>query len=203
MNKEDEQVLVVPSSIIFEKGTWQGIKKDNLDYYVDLIKNNCQFKRRGDVETDNSFQQIIPYIVFNFKDKYFIYKYLPRAGEPRLVDTYQLGVGGHINREDGDEDKDILETGMMREWSEEVDYKGNFTEKKLVGLLNDDTNPVEQVHLGLVYNFTGDSPDISIKETEKMEGRLVDAKDIEQYIKGNPGIWVQIVCRDYLKKTNV
>ncbi len=203
MNKDDEQVLVAPSSIIFEKGKWQGIKKDNLDYYVDLIKSNCQFKRRGDVETDNSFQQIIPYIVFNFEDKYFIYKYLPKAGEPRLVDTYQLGVGGHINREDGDENKDILETGMMREWDEEVDYKGNFIEKKLIGLLNDDTNPVEQVHLGLVYNFTGDSPDISIKEREKMEGRLVDLKDVEQYIKGNPGVWVQIVYRDYLSKLNV
>ena len=117
-----------------------------------------------------------------------------------MVDTYQLGVGGHINKEDGDENKDILETGMMREWNEEVDYKGNFIEKKLIGLLNDDTNPVEQVHLGLVYNFTGDSPDISIKETEKMEGRLVDAKDVEQYIKGNPGVWVQIVYRDYLKE---
>jgi predicted NUDIX family phosphoesterase len=200
MNKDDEQVLVVASDIIFEKGKWQGIKKDNLDYYVALIKNNCRFKRRGDVETDPSFQQIIPYIVFNFENKYFIYKYLPKAGEPRLVDTYQLGVGGHINQEDDDEGKDILESGMMREWSEEVNYKGNFIEKKLVGLLNDDTNPVEQVHLGLVYNFTGDSPDISIKETDKMEGRLVDLKGVEQYIKGNPGVWVQIVYKDYLSE---
>ena len=67
-NKDDELVLVVESEIIFEKGIWQGLKTDNLDYYVELIKNNCQFKRRGDVETDPSFQQIIPYIVFNYKD---------------------------------------------------------------------------------------------------------------------------------------
>ncbi len=198
-NKDNEQILVVKSDVIFEDGKWQGLKTDNLDYYVDLIKNNCEFKKRGDVEEDTLYQQIIPYIVFNHKDKYFIYKYLPKAGESRLIDTYQLGVGGHINPGDG-ENGDVLESGMMREWSEEVNYKGNFLNKKLVGILNDDTNPVEQVHLGLVYNFTGDSSDIQIKETDKMEGRLVGLKDIAEYIKNNQGIWVKIVYRDFLSK---
>jgi predicted NUDIX family phosphoesterase len=200
MDKNDEQILVVKSEILFKDGVWQGLKKENLDYYLELIKNNCEFKRRGDVETDNAFQQIIPYIVFNFQDKFFIYKYLPKAGEQRLVDTYQLGVGGHINQEDIKDGKDVLEEGMMREWEEEVDFKGNILEKKLVGIINDDTNPVEQVHLGLVYSFEGDSPEISIKETEKMEGELADIKDIEEKIKNNNGIWVRIVYRDYLSK---
>ncbi|MEK7658512.1 MAG: hypothetical protein AAB352_01445 [Patescibacteria group bacterium] len=199
MDKNDEQILVVKSGIIFEKGVWQGLKTDNLDYYIDLIKNNCEFKRRGDAEEDDSFQQIIPYIVFNFKEQYFIYKYLPEAGEKRLVDTYQLGVGGHINPID-EKNGNTLEAGMMREWNEEVDFKGNILEKKLVGLLNDDSRPVERVHLGLVYNFVGDSPEISIKETDKMEGKLVDLKDIGKYIEGNKGIWVQLVYRDYLSK---
>lgn len=198
-NKDDELILVTPSKIIFEKEVWQGLKTDNLDYYIGLIKKNCEFKRRGDVENDPSFQQIIPYIVFNYKDKYFIYKYLENAGEKRLVDTYQLGVGGHINPIDG-ENADILKAGMMREWSEEVNFKGNLLKKELVGILNDDSHPVEQVHLGLVFNFTGDSPEISIKETDKMEGRLVDLKDVEQYIKGNIGVWVQLVYKDYLSK---
>lgn len=200
MDKNDEKVLVVASDILFKDGVWQGLKTDNLDYYLDLIKNNCQFKRRGDVENDSSWQQIIPYMIFNFGDKYFIYKYLPEAGEKRLVDTYQLGVGGHINPIDDDGDADIVEAGMMREWNEEVDFKGNILEKKLIGILNDDSRPVEAVHLGLVYSFVGDSPEISIKETDKMIGELVDKKDIGKYIEGNPGIWVQLVYRDYLSK---
>src|SRR3989344_9487591 len=197
MNKDNELILVVPSKIIFKNGVWQGLKKDNLDYYIDLIKNNCQFKRRGDVETDPSFQQIIPYIVFNYQDKYFLYKYLPKAGEKRLVDTYQLGVGGHINPEDGDENKDILEVGMMREWSEEVDFKGNFLSKKLVGILNDDSAPVEQVHLGLVYHFVGDTSNITVKETDKHIGKLFDIKDFSSNaISHSP--WMQIVYNEYL-----
>lgn len=199
MNKDDEQILVVKSEIIFKNEKWQGLKTDNLDYYIDLIKKNCEFKRRGDMEKDPSFQQVIPYIIFNFKDKYFLYKYLPNAGEKRLVDTYQIGVGGHINPIDG-ESSNILEAGMMREWEEEVDFKGNILEKKLVGILNDDSRPVEQVHLGLVYSFVGDSPEIAIKETDKMAGELVDLKNIREYIKNNDGVWVKIAYKDYLSK---
>ncbi|OGZ67162.1 MAG: hypothetical protein A3C58_02400 [Candidatus Staskawiczbacteria bacterium RIFCSPHIGHO2_02_FULL_34_10] len=200
MSKDDEKVLVVPAEVIFNKGKWQGLKKDNVDYYLDLIKNNYQFKKRGDVETDPSWQQIIPYIVFSFESKYFIYKYLLKAGEQRLVDTYQIGVGGHINEIDTSGSRDVLEEGMMREWSEEVEYKGNILERKLIGLLSDDSRPVEAVHLGLVYSFVGDSPEISIKEKDKMKGELVELKDIEEKIKDNDGIWIKLVYRDYLSK---
>ena len=200
MSKDDEKVLVVPAEVIFNKGKWQGLKKDNVDYYLDLIKNNYQFKKRGDVETDPSWQQIIPYIVFSFESKYFIYKYLLKAGEQRLVDTYQIGVGGHINEIDTSGSRDVLEEGMMREWSEEVEYKGNILERKLIGLLSDYSRPVEAVHLGLVYSFVGDSPEISIKEKDKMKGELVELKDIEEKIKDNDGIWIKLVYRDYLSK---
>ena len=71
-------------------------------------------------------------------------------------------------------------------------------DKKIVGILNDDSRPVEAVHLGLVYQFTGDSPEISIKENEKMEGELVEVKDIAEKIKDNDGVWIKVVYRDYL-----
>lgn len=198
MDKNDEQILVVKSDILFQKEKWQGLKTEDLDYYLDLIKNNCEFKRRGDVETDNGFQQIIPYIVFNFGEKYFAYKYLSQAGEQRLVNgNYQLGVGGHINKEDIKEGKDVVEEGMMREWEEEVDFKGNLISKKLVGILNDDSGPVEEVHLGLVYSFTGDSNDIQIKEIDKMQGELFSMEELE---KINHSPWMRIVYENYLKK---
>lgn len=199
MDKNDEQILVVKSEILFKNGVWLGFKKDNLDYYLDLINKNYEFKRRGDVEEDNSFQQIIPYILFNYQNKYFLYKYLPKAGEQRLVDTYQLGIGGHINEVDVTFGENVLEVGMMREWREEVEYKGNLLGKKLIGIINDDSKPVEKVHLGLVYLFEGDSWEISIKEIDKMVGELVDVNNIGDYIKDNNGVWVKIVYNEYLK----
>jgi len=198
-SKDDEQILVIKAETLFERGKWQGLRIDNLDYYINLIREKAEFKRRGDMENDPSFKQIIPYILFSFKNNFFAYKYLNGAGEKRLVDAYQLGVGGHINPADG-KSGDILEIGMMREWNEEVNFKGKLLDKKLVGIINDDTGAVEQVHLGLVYNFVGDKPEISIKETKKMEGMLVEPQNIWQYIKGNPSIWTQIIYKDYISK---
>lgn len=198
MSKDDEQILVVKSDILFKNGIWQGLKTKNLDYYVDLIKNNLEFKRRGDVENDNSFQQIIPYILFSFENKFFAYKYIKNAGETRLINNnYQLGVGGHINKEDIKEGKDVLEEGMMREWEEEVDFKGNLISKNLVGIINDDSNPVEEVHLGLVFHFVGDNSNIQIKEIDKMEGKLFLKEELE---KINHSPWMKIVFENYLKK---
>lgn len=213
-NKDNEQILVVPSRIIFEKGKWQGLKTGNLDYYIDLIKNNYEFKRRGDMENDQSYQQIIPYMLFSFEEprlnslpsakfngasKFFAYKYIKNAGEQRLINQdYQLGVGGHINKDDIVSGSDVLERGMMREWEEEVDFKGNLISKKLVGIINDDSRPVEQVHLGLVYHFIGENGDISVKETDKMEGKLFDLKEISKNISHSP--WMQIVYNEYLSK---
>lgn len=207
-NKDDEQILVIKSDIIFKDpprpgeagGKWQGLKKDNLDYYVDLIKKNAEFKRRGDMENDSSFKQIIPYILFSFRDNFFAFKYLGNAGEKRLIDTYNLGVGGHINKEDVNGNKDILEAGMMREWNEEMSFNGNILRKKLIGILNDDSRPVESVHLGLLYNFVGDSPKVFIKETDKMEGKLVNLKNLWEYIKENPTIWTKIIYKEYISK---
>ena len=114
MSKEDEKVLVVKRDVFFEKGDWQGIRRDNLDYYLKLIKNNTFFKRRGDVEEDPSFLQIIPYIVFSFKNEFFLYKYIEGSGEKRLVNHYQLAVGGHIDETDFEKGKDILEKAALR-----------------------------------------------------------------------------------------
>jgi len=87
----------------------------------------------------------------------------------------------------------------MREWKEEIDYKGNILDKKLVGILNDDNRPVEKVHLGLIYHFVGESPEISVKETEHIKGELVDLKKLGAYMKDIPG-WAPIVYKDYLLK---
>lgn len=199
-HKDDEQILVVKSDILFKDGKWQGLKTENLDYYIDLIKTNCEFKRRGDVENDPCFQQIIPYILFSFKNKFFAYKYLADAGEQRLVNNdYQLGVGGHINKSDVNGSEDILRAGMMREWLEEVYFKGEILQQKLVGIINDDSRPVEQVHLGLVYHFVGDGSDIRVRETDKMEGIFVDLQEFfNNKIIQSP--WMEIVFNEYLSK---
>jgi predicted NUDIX family phosphoesterase len=81
---------------------------------------------------------------------------------------------------------------MMREWQEEVNFKGNLLQKKLVGIINDDTNPVEEVHVGLVYHFVGDTDDIQIKETDKMAGQTFSVEEISN-LPHSP--WMGIVVK--------
>lgn len=203
INKNDEQIMVIKSEILFKNGKWQGLKTDNLDYYTNLIKENYEFKRRGDMEDDPSFKQVIPYILFSFEDKYFLYKYLSKAGEQRLSNDYIIGVGGHINLIDVKEGPegcpDILEAGRDREWDEEVEYKDKFLGKKLIGLLADDGRPVERVHLGLVYLFEGSTPNISVKETDKMTGELFGPEELAPKALGTEG-WAPIIYREYIAK---
>ncbi|MFH1582517.1 MAG: hypothetical protein ABIA08_02045 [bacterium] len=197
--KENAKVLVVARDIMFKDGHWEGLKTENLDYYLDLIRNNFQFRKRREVETDPSWQQIIPYILFNFEDKYFLYRYLEKAGENRLKKDYHLGVAGHINLIDVKPGQDIIQTAAQREWEEEIDYKGNLIEKKLIGILNDERREVEAVHLGLIYVFKGDNPNIYVKEKEVLKGKMVRLGDLGEYIEGISN-WAQIIFKEYLIK---
>ena len=77
---------------------------------------------------------------------------------------------------DGGLDGD-LSTALRREWHEEldVDFVPDF---RFVGLLNDDTTAVGQVHLGLVYEADAAGRPVAIRETEKLSGAFVGSADV-------------------------
>lgn len=194
----EDKTLAVARHIIFQGDYWQGLKTENLDYYLNLIKNNHEFLVRANIEKDDSWQQIIPYILFKYRHNYFIYQYLKKATEKRLKNDYLLGIGGHIDSKDV-EAQDVLEAGAMREWQEEVDYQGELKQKKLIGIINDDSRPVEKVHLGLVYVFEGDSPNIRVREKEILKGRLVPFSKLGFYMQKTQG-WAPIIYKEYLSQ---
>jgi len=123
------------------------------------------------VENDSNFQQVIPYVVFRHADRYLLTHRLRASSEKRLRKQYSLGVGGHINPGDLEGGDPILD-GLKREWAEEVIYDGRF-EARLLGLLNEESSPVSKVHLGVVFLVEGDSPNIQIRETNKLAGDLL------------------------------
>jgi predicted NUDIX family phosphoesterase len=79
-------------------------------------------------------------------------------------------VGGHLNPVDTGDDP--LMVGLRREWAEELvaDWEPEF---RLVGLLNDDSNPVGSVHLGVVFEVEADGRAIDVRERHKLSGRMV------------------------------
>lgn len=189
---KNEKVLVIRNDIIFKEGKWQGLNIDCQHYY-NLIGENYEFVNREEAEESNEYQQVIPYIIFKHRDKFFLYEYLKGASELRLHHNYMLGVAGHINPTDGDKE-DIIKEGMMKEWNEEVEYKGNIINKLLIGILNDERRDVERVHIGLIYIFEGDSPEIKVKEKHKMKGKLMTIEEMKPFIgNGKDFGWASLI----------
>ena len=185
-----EQVLVVRREDMFPDGAWHGFVSEDLDRHQRVIRDRHFFKPRADVENDPSFQQIIPYVVFRHGDHYFLTHRLRASSEKRLRKQYSLGVGGHINPGDLEGGDPILD-GLRREWSEEVIYDGRF-EARMLGLLNEDSSPVSKVHLGVVFLVDGDTPDIRIRETDKLAGELMTLEEMRMYYLAMES-WSQIV----------
>lgn len=188
----DEHILVVKRNILFKEECWQGIKLIDCDNYLDLIKQEKEFHPRSEMETDQTYKQIIPYLVFKYEDKYFLMQRQAKATEQRLKSKYSLGIGGHIREEDLSSDS-IIEWAR-REFEEEVNYNGLYTVEP-VGILNDDTNEVGKVHAGFVFLLKGDSPDISVK-SELKSGKLLTLSECKEYYD-TMETWTQIVV-DFL-----
>lgn len=188
----DELILVVKRSTLFPSGAWQGLEDKDCTEFLDLIHKEKEFLPRSIMETDPAYKQIIPYLVFTHNDKLFLMQRQAKASEQRLKNKFSLGIGGHIREEDM-ESKSIIDWAR-REFDEEVDFSGSYTVKPL-GILNDDSNSVGEVHLGFVFLLQGDSSDIQVK-SELKSGELLSLEECAMQYH-NMENWSQIVF-DYL-----
>ncbi len=188
----DEMILVVKRTDIFPLEAWHGLMPVNETYFTNLVREKKLFMPRSVMEQDPTYKQIIPYLVFKFEDKYFLMQRKAKATESRLQSKFTLGIGGHIREEDMTSDD--LRTWAHREFEEEVAFEGTYAVKPL-GLLNDDTNAVGEVHVGFVYLIEGTSANISVKE-ELQSGSLMTLEEINKCYD-RMETWSQIVF-DYL-----
>lgn len=169
-----EDVLVVPRKYIFaQASSWHGINTEIFESCVQTTNQHKCFISRELAENDPTYKQIIPYMVFQFEDKYFVMQRKTTAGEQRLAGLYSLGIGGHIRKEDMTDDS--IYTWAKREFNEEVNYSGELEIHNL-GVLNDDSTDVGKVHLGLLLLLKGKSGEISIKDEHK-SGKLMTLEE--------------------------
>ena len=194
IGKQDEHILVVKRNDLFPNDSaWQGLKKVESEAFLETILAKKEFLPRSLMETDPTYKQIIPYLVFTHDGKLFLMQRQPKASETRLQSKFSLGIGGHIREEDIT-DADIA-GWARREFHEEVNYKDSFTVEPL-GILNDDSNDVGKVHVGFVYLLKGNSPDISVFE-ELKSGELLTIDECAQ-LYDRMETWSQIVF-DWLR----
>ena len=174
---ETERVLVVPTSEFHAIGHFQGICQD-VDRYLDrlLSPRLTSYRPRSEMETDPSFKQLIPYVIFRHTDdqgvpRLFQYTRGAGQGEKRLHAKRSIGIGGHISAVDSTEANPYLE-GMRRELEEEVFINTSY-QSQCVGLLNDDDTEVGRVHLGVVHVFDVEDPEVVGREDDIAEASFV------------------------------
>ena len=116
---------------------------------------------------------MIPYLLMRDCDRLFLMQRTSAGADERLHDLYSLGIGGHLNPEDGG----VLE-GLRREFHEEMVADWD-PEPRLIGLLNDDDVLVGQVHLGVVFEADAGGRMLEVRETHKLRGRFVEPSEVE------------------------
>lgn len=193
-SKQDELILVVPRAAFQGIDSWHGLQPvEDYAYYANLIAQEGQFLPRSQMETDPTYKQIIPYLIFMHQGKLFLMQRQAKATETRLQSKYTLGIGGHIRQEDI-QGTDI-HSWARREFDEEVTYTGDYTIEPL-GLLNDDTNDVGRVHIGFVFLLHGNSADINV-QSELKSGTLLTIAECDGMYDSMES-WTQIAF-NYLK----
>ena len=188
MSKFDEMITVVPRKILFdnEKNAFNGFLSKN-DVQGEEIFNtfkNYEVKRRGDMEEDSTFKQLISYCLLeNEKGEILVYERLSGGGEERLHGQSSIGVGGHMNDVMGaDSINEVLRVNAQRELEEEVGLaKEDSQNMEYLGFINDDNNEVGKVHMGIVFKITVNTTDVEAKETDTLRIKWVEKGSIESY----------------------
>lgn len=193
----DERILVVKRSDLLEtQENWQGLNIDFFPKCLEIISKKAEFQPRSLMEKDPTYKQIIPYLIFEHDGSFFLMQRKKDASEQRLQSKYSLGIGGHMRFEDLQQSADLF-GWAKREFEEEVHYEGTFQMAPL-GILNDDSTEVGQVHLGIVLMLVGDSDKISIK-SELHSGQLTPLPDCLDYVPYME-TWSQITLMKLLKE---
>ncbi|NGU45522.1 NUDIX domain-containing protein [Staphylococcus aureus] len=188
MSKFDEQIIVVPREIIFnnEKNTFNGFLNKNKPEGQNIFDALSQYevKRRGDMEEDPSYKQLISYCLLeNEHGEILVYERLSGGGEARLHGQSSIGVGGHMNDAPGAESiNEVLRVNAQRELEEEVGLSEQDSQNmEYIGFINDDNNEVGKVHIGVVFKITVSTNDVEAKETDTLRIKWVEKGNIESY----------------------
>lgn len=169
----DELVLAVPRDRALRGGAWRGLRAQDPSGLLSVVAAEGRFRPRAELERDPSWKQIIPYLLLRDGERVFLMRRTRRGGDSRLHDRWSIGIGGHVNPADLN-----VVRGLAREWHEEL-VADFVPELRPLGLLNDDTDPVGRVHLGIAYGADAAGRPVAVREVDKLEGRFASLAEVE------------------------
>lgn len=196
-----EKVLVVLTETFKKHDYFEGmIVKDRAKKLRDqlLVEENMFYIDRDEAENDAKYKQIIQYCVVTSANKIFSYQRSKKGSENRLHDLWSLGIGGHINPCDGIGSESIT-NACKREFEEEVKFS-SLKNAGFVGLINDDSNLVNSVHLGVVYHVKLTEHSILEAKDEALANGTFFETEVLKIEDKNWENWSLLVIKEYLRK---
>lgn len=150
-------------------------------------------------ESNPDYKQLIGYTIFanSYNNRIFFYRRAKNSSyrESRLQDKWSCGIGGHIEKKDINGHSVIL-SSIEREISEELHITpGTSTIPSLIGLINDDSDEVGKVHLGLIFLAYCNLRQIKPKDPEIAYGELIPLSEINKKAMQGCNIenWTRII----------
>lgn len=194
-----EEVLVIPRALLDEIGAFSGIRSGDIEPAISRLLDpaNHFFMDRATAEDDPTHKQIIPYCIIRCGDRILNYTRGKAGGEARLHALRSVGVGGHINPIDtggGRTGPDAYQAAVERELSEELIFEVPH-QNRIIGLLNDESNPVGQVHLGIVHLIDVESDAVHSNEDALADLTFTPLADLNGPLFDKLETWSQACIR--------
>ena len=206
-DKMKREVMVVPNSALFS-----GVQRESKVYsneesdFESKILKNFEFMVRDLAEEDKNYKQPITYaIVLNEDHEIFVYIRWDKnssAGETRLHEKLSVGVGWHLEREDKDVENPLRDC-LARELKEEINLQEkNITEVFPIWYINDDRNPVWEVHVWVAYIVKTHKFTPLMEDGELASGEFVSYPQLQEMIQSwdyNVETWTQLLTPEIQK----
>lgn len=144
---------------------------------------NLVFREKHEVEQNENFKQIIPYVVL-INENNQLELYQRKGKEVRLHGLWSAGFGGHIEDfeyVDGMSVKALILNSAIRELEEEYSVQENY-ELNFEGIINEEHTKVGRTHIALVYSTHVRSA--NFKSSDEIETiKWVDFNDTKNFSK--------------------
>lgn len=215
MSKNESILAVKTAALNYQNltGNDQSLYLLQIHELLPVIANDLILGHRDSLEGDESFRQLLPYVVLTKTvagvTKYFAYRRGKGVGEARLSGNVSIGVGGHIDLADIQHIGSVIapmETvihSVQRELQEEIEFSsigGGDLDLRFssIGALVDNSNPVGKVHLGLVLQAHLESEESEVKCAEEELETLGWFTATELLDSGLPlESWTNILCLQF------
>lgn len=193
-----ENVLVVPASAA-QPHLASSFRPEVAEAIIALANATRLFLPRSQVETDESYKQIIPYISIRSGDSWVLLQRTSKQSEARLHNKFSLGIGGHINDlEVAAGAADLVYAGMLRELNEEIQLTPGW-KLQVIGAIYDPATEVGRVHLGIAYELQPVDRHFALGEPDLMSANWVEKAALAGYRERMEG-WSQILFDHHIAR---